>query len=132
MAAVPLLDGVQEPAETPLWTSAAVTPATSLEATTISEEDDLAQSAQVVLHRASCCGDTLPVNKPDAGPALHACSVLEIEIDAALFVGDSNTDVECARAAGCAVVCVRDGYNHGTPAEQLGADGVIDSLSALI
>jgi phosphoglycolate phosphatase len=40
--------------------------------------------------------------------------------------------VECARAAGCAIVCMRDGYNHGTPAEQLGADAVIDSLSELI
>jgi len=49
-----------------------------------------------------------------------------------LFVGDSTTDVECARAAGCAVVCVRDGYNHGTPAEALGADSVIDSMTELL
>jgi phosphoglycolate phosphatase len=50
----------------------------------------------------------------------------------ALFVGDSITDVETARAAGCPVVCVRDGYNHGTPAAQLGADAVIDSLIQLL
>ena len=82
--------------------------------------------------KAIVCGDTLPVNKPDAGPALHACEVLGIDVADSLFVGDSNTDVECARAAGCAIVCMRDGYNHGTPAEQLGADAVIDSLSELI
>lgn len=82
--------------------------------------------------KAIVCGDTLPVSKPDPAPALHACQILGIEVANSLFVGDSNTDVECARAAGCAIVCMRDGYNHGTPAEQLGADAVIDSLSELI
>ncbi len=48
------------------------------------------------------------------------------------MVGDSQTDVLCARAAGCPVVCVRDGYNHGVPAEQLGADGVIESFLDLL
>ena len=82
--------------------------------------------------RTLVCGDTLPQRKPDAAPALHACRQLNCAIGDALFVGDSVTDVETARAAGCAVVCVRDGYNHGTPAEQLGADAVIDSLIELL
>jgi len=77
-------------------------------------------------------GDTLPQRKPDAEPALFACTQMHVTASDVLFVGDSATDVETARAAGCAVVCVRDGYNHGTPAEQLGADGVIDSLIALL
>ncbi|HET6472855.1 MAG TPA: phosphoglycolate phosphatase [Pseudomonadales bacterium] len=77
-------------------------------------------------------GDTLPQRKPDAEPALFACAQMHVAARDVLFVGDSATDVETARAAGCAVVCVRDGYNHGTPAEQLGADGVIDSLIALL
>jgi phosphoglycolate phosphatase len=77
-------------------------------------------------------GDTLSERKPDAAPALHACSRMNVAARDALFVGDSITDVETARAAGCAVVCVRDGYNQGTPAERLGADGVIDSLIALL
>ena len=77
-------------------------------------------------------GDTLAVNKPDAAPALHACRTLEVAASNALFVGDSNTDVECARAARCPVVCVRDGYNHGTPAAELGADAVIDSFLELV
>lgn len=77
-------------------------------------------------------GDTLPQRKPDAAPALHACRLLNCTIGDSLFVGDSVTDVETARAAGCAVVCVRDGYNHGTPADQLGADAVIDSLIELL
>ena len=78
------------------------------------------------------CGDTLPQRKPDAAPAQHACRLLNREPRDSLFVGDSVTDVETARAAGCPVVCVREGYNHGTPAEQLGADAVIDSLIELL
>ena len=70
--------------------------------------------------------------KPAADPALHACSALGLAPGDALFVGDSQTDVLCARAAGCPVVCVRDGYNHGIPAEQLGADAVIESFSDLV
>jgi len=77
-------------------------------------------------------GDTLAKRKPDAAPALHACRHMNVVASAALFVGDSTTDVETARAAGCPVVCVRDGYNQGTPADELGADGVIDSLIELL
>jgi phosphoglycolate phosphatase len=78
------------------------------------------------------CGDTTDVPKPAAAPALHACAELALSPSEVLFVGDSTTDVDCARAAGCAVVCVRDGYNHGTPADSLGADGVIESFKDLV
>ena len=47
------------------------------------------------------------------------------------MVGDSSNDVKAARAAGCPVVLVRYGYNHGEPAENAGADRVIDSLADL-
>ena len=77
-------------------------------------------------------GDSLWNNKPSAVPAVHACATLGVGLNLTLFVGDSTTDVECARAAGCAIVCVRDGYNHGTPADALGADGVIDSMTELL
>ena len=81
---------------------------------------------------ALVCGDTLPQHKPDPEPARYACRLLDVAPADALFVGDSVTDVDTARAAGCSVVCVRDGYNHGTPATQLGADAVIDSLIQLL
>ena len=77
-------------------------------------------------------GDTTPTPKPAADPALHACAALNLEPTDALFVGDSTTDVLCARAAGCPVVCVRDGYNHGVPADDLGADSVIESFLDLV
>ncbi|MDH3641751.1 MAG: phosphoglycolate phosphatase [Gammaproteobacteria bacterium] len=94
---------------------------------TILEALDLARHFDTVV-----CGDTTATPKPAADPALHACGALGLAPQDALFVGDSQTDVLCARAAGCPVVCVRNGYNHGVPAEQLGADAVIESFSDLV
>ena len=81
---------------------------------------------------AIVCGDTTSKSKPAAEPALHACDQLAVPPEEALFVGDSETDVACARAACGPVVVVRDGYNHGTPASELGADGVIESFYDLV
>lgn len=78
------------------------------------------------------CGDTAARPKPAADPALYTCERLGLEPADALFVGDSDTDVNCARAAGCPVVVVRDGYNHGVPAAELGADAVIESFTDLV
>jgi phosphoglycolate phosphatase len=94
--------------------------------------DALKAAALYEYFDALVCGDTLPQRKPDPAPALHACKLLGATTSQTLFVGDSSTDVETARAAGCAVVCVRDGYNHGIPADQLGADAVIDSFLELL
>jgi phosphoglycolate phosphatase len=44
------------------------------------------------------------------------------------MVGDSSNDAKAARAAGCPVVLVRYGYNHGEPIETAGADALIDRL----
>lgn len=77
-------------------------------------------------------GDTLQVRKPEPQPILYACNELVSVPSETLFVGDSTTDVKAARAAGCPVVCMRDGYNHNTPAIELGADHVIDSFNQLL
>lgn len=77
-------------------------------------------------------GDTLQVRKPEPQPVLYACNELVTSPSETLFVGDSTTDVKAARAAGCPVVCMRDGYNHNTPADELGADHVIDSFCRLL
>lgn len=92
----------------------------------------LAQLELADFFDAIVCGDTTDNPKPAADPALHTCAVLGIKPASALFVGDSAADVGCARAAGCPVVVVRDGYNHGTPADELGADAVIESFSDLV
>ena len=88
---------------------------------------DLSRCFEVVV-----CGDTLGVYKPAADPALHACASLGTDPARTLFVGDSITDVQCARAAGCDVVCVRYGYSGGIALEDLGADSLIDSLTCLV
>ena len=78
------------------------------------------------------CGDSTREPKPAAAPAIYAGKQLKLQMDDVLFVGDSQTDVDCARAAGCAVVCVPDGYNHGTHAAAFGADGVIETFKDLV
>lgn len=77
-------------------------------------------------------GDTLSVAKPEPDPLLHACRTLDTLPAHAIFVGDSDTDVRCARAAGCPVVLVPYGYSQGISISTLGADGTIESLVNLI
>lgn len=76
--------------------------------------------------------DTAAKPKPDAAPAVLACERMARAPRDALFVGDSDTDVGCARAAGCPVVVYRHGYNHGRDPDAMGADAVIDSLRDLV
>ena len=77
-------------------------------------------------------GDTLQVMKPEPQPILYACNELASTPAETLFVGDSITDIDAARAAGCPVVCMKDGYNHNTPAASLGADRVLESFVELL
>lgn len=76
-------------------------------------------------------GDTLPRKKPDPMPLQHAMESLGIGPDQTLMIGDSRNDVEAARAAGTAVLCVRYGYNHGDDIESSCPDRVVDSLAEL-
>ena len=77
-------------------------------------------------------GDSTAYPKPAADPIHFACAAIGLEATEVLFVGDSLTDVNASRAAGCPVVCVPDGYNHGVAPEQLGADAIIGSLVELV
>ena len=45
------------------------------------------------------------------------------------MIGDSSNDAQAARAAGCPVVLVTYGYNHGEPVRAVDADGFVDSLA---
>ncbi len=76
-------------------------------------------------------GDTLAVRKPDPGPLLHACEVLEVPAARTLYVGDSHNDAQTARAAGCAFVAVSYGYHGGQHPRTLAPDLLIDSLAEL-
>jgi|SRR5215208_6302336 len=77
-------------------------------------------------------GDSLPRKKPDPLPLLHAAEVMSIAPAHALMLGDSETDVIAARAAGFQIVCVSYGYNHGENICDANPDAVIDSIAELL
>lgn len=76
-------------------------------------------------------GDTLPEKKPHPMPLLHAAKFFGCPIEQLLLVGDSLSDMQAARAAGCPIICVPYGYNHGEPVETLNVDAVIPDLSGV-
>jgi phosphoglycolate phosphatase len=76
-------------------------------------------------------GDAFERKKPDPLPLIKTCEALGTAPAQTLMVGDSSNDARAARAAGCPVVLVSYGYNHGEPIESVDADGVIDSLDRL-
>jgi phosphoglycolate phosphatase len=77
-------------------------------------------------------GDAFERKKPDPLPLLKTCEALGAEPSRTLMVGDSSNDARAARAAGCPVVLVSYGYNHGEPVQSVDADGVIDRLDQLM
>ena len=76
-------------------------------------------------------GDSFERHKPDPLPLLKTCEALGTTPAHTLMVGDSRNDAEAARAAGCPVVLVSYGYNHGEPVADARPDRVIDRLDAL-
>lgn len=77
-------------------------------------------------------GDSFDKKKPDPLPLLKTCEALQTAPARTLMVGDSSNDAQAARAAGCPVVLVTYGYNHGLPAQAVDADGYVDSLELLL
>ena len=77
-------------------------------------------------------GDSFERKKPDPLPLLKTCEALGTLPARTLMIGDSSNDAAAARAAGCLVVLVTCGYNHGEPVLKVDADGFVDSLAALL
>ena len=76
-------------------------------------------------------GDAFERKKPDPLPLVKTCAALGSAPARTLMVGDSSNDAQAARAAGCPVVLVTYGYNHGQPATDVDADGWVESLALL-
>lgn len=76
-------------------------------------------------------GDAFERRKPDPLALLKTCEALGSKPSRALMIGDSSNDARAARAAGCPVVLVTYGYNHGEPIRGVDADGFIDRLDEL-
>ena len=76
-------------------------------------------------------GECIPHPKPAPNALLLCAERLDMAIDHGLMVGDSLNDMDAARNAGCPVVCVPYGYNHGHDIRDAKPDAVIDSIAEL-
>ena len=76
-------------------------------------------------------GDSFERKKPDPLPLRRTCEALGSAPARTLMIGDSSNDAQAARAAGCPVLLVTYGYNHGQPVRGVDADGFVDTLAAL-
>jgi len=77
-------------------------------------------------------GDDFARKKPDPLPLVETCRALGSKPARTLMVGDSSNDAAAARAAGCPVLLVSYGYNHGEPVAAAGADAVVDRLDEVL
>lgn len=73
-------------------------------------------------------GDAFERKKPDPLPLIKTCEALGTTTAETVMLGDSSNDAQAARAAGCPVVLVTYGYNHGEPVREVDADGWLDRL----
>lgn len=73
-------------------------------------------------------GDSLARKKPDPLPMLQVCRDFDLAPAQVLAIGDSSNDAQAARAAGCPVLLVPYGYNHGHSVHDTDSDGIVDSL----
>ncbi|TCS37210.1 phosphoglycolate phosphatase [Paucimonas lemoignei] len=73
-------------------------------------------------------GDSLPKKKPDPEPLLQVCADFGLSPVQVVAIGDSSNDARAARAAGCRVLTVPYGYNHGQAIQEVDSDGIVSSL----
>ena len=76
-------------------------------------------------------GDSFQRKKPDPLPVRKTCEAMGSSPARTLMIGDSSNDALAARAAGCPVILVTYGYNHGEAVRLVDADGFVDSLAEL-
>lgn len=77
------------------------------------------------------CGDDTPRKKPDPLPLLTAAERMSVKPENSMMLGDSQSDVKAARAAGFQIICMSYGYNHGEDIRSYDPDAVIDSFTEL-
>lgn len=76
-------------------------------------------------------GDSFAQKKPHPLPLLQTCKALGTAPERTLMVGDSSNDAQAAHAAGCPVVLMTYGFNHGQPIQAVSALAHLDSLAQL-
>ncbi|WP_050466591.1 phosphoglycolate phosphatase [Herbaspirillum chlorophenolicum] len=73
-------------------------------------------------------GDSFPKKKPDPMPLLQVCKDFGLAPAQVVAIGDSSNDAQAARAAGCRVLNVPYGYNHGESIHDVDSDGIVQTL----
>ena len=73
-------------------------------------------------------GDSLPRKKPDPLPLQTVCADFGLTPAQVVAIGDSSNDAQAARAAGCPVLTVPYGYNHGQDIHETDSDGIVATL----
>ncbi|GAB4361369.1 MAG: phosphoglycolate phosphatase [Kiloniellaceae bacterium] len=75
-------------------------------------------------------GDSLPQRKPDPAPLRHTAGLLNVELAAVTYVGDSEVDAATAAAAAVRFVLFTEGYRK-TPVAEIAHHAALDHFSAL-
>lgn len=73
-------------------------------------------------------GDSFAKKKPDPMQLLQVCADFALTPAQIVAIGDSINDAQAARAAGCKVLAVPYGYNHGQAIQDVDTDGIVSSL----
>jgi len=75
-------------------------------------------------------GDSFALKKPFPDPFLQVFRDFSLTPQQVLAIGDSANDAQAARAAGCPIVIVPYGYNHGEDVQKIDSDGIVPTLLA--
>lgn len=73
-------------------------------------------------------GDSFAKKKPDPMPLLQVCADFDLAPEHIVAIGDSSNDAQAARAAGCPVLLLPYGYNHGESVQNVESDGIVPTL----
>lgn len=77
-------------------------------------------------------GDAYARHKPHPEPLLGLCAAFGLAPASVWMLGDSGNDAAAARAAGCPVLLVPYGFNHGRDVAAEDCDGVIPGVDAAL
>ncbi|MGN7611357.1 phosphoglycolate phosphatase [Magnetococcales bacterium HHB-1] len=77
-------------------------------------------------------GDSLPWRKPDPRPLQHALQTWNLTEKEVIMVGDSDVDINTAKAAGSPVIALSYGYNRGLDLTALKPDILIHNFKDLL
>ncbi|HXF81035.1 MAG TPA: phosphoglycolate phosphatase [Usitatibacter sp.] len=88
----------------------------------------LARLSILEVFTAIVAGDDGVARKPAGDMLAAACARMGTKQGETLMLGDSETDVRAARAAGCPVWCVPYGYNEGRDPSTLACDRIVATV----